>query len=197
MSHKQRIEKVAKDFHARVRRTLTKAQAAEADRLNKTPEYEDADAVHDYADPNTDMALAYEAEFGSWDTFNDGVAEVMNGAWELARSNGFSKPWSTNGKAKASKDMAKKKAKKKPAKKKAAKRKPAKRKAAKRKPAKRKAAKRKPAKKKKAAKRKPAKKKKAAKRKPSKRRSKKKVAAKKPLSDAEQRKAINAALRGA
>ena len=88
---------VAAAFHAAIRAACSGAEVAEIDRRNR--ERNDGScATHDFLDPNTVMAEAFETATGR-DSFNgDGrigeqVLTVLNAAWDIAMAHGFARSW--------------------------------------------------------------------------------------------------------
>ncbi len=82
--------KLAKEFSAILRSWLTPEQLTEINQKNETAAYTNADATHDYCDPNQAMIDAFEKVFGKEIDFqSDEDSEIINAAWALARKNKF------------------------------------------------------------------------------------------------------------
>ncbi len=82
--------KLAKEFSAILRSWLTPEQLTEINQKNETAAYTNADATHDYCDPNQAMIDAFEKVFGKEIDFqSDEDSEIINTAWALARKNKF------------------------------------------------------------------------------------------------------------
>lgn len=88
-----REERLAKQFHALVRRDLP-GHLAEIDRRNALPDMEGCCATHDFCDANEIMADAFKDTFGCEIDLNEDLdLRIWNGAWTIAKSRGFNKEW--------------------------------------------------------------------------------------------------------
>lgn len=83
--------KLANVFSSILRGMLTQEEFDKVRELNKTKEYSESCASHNFCDSNIAMIEALEALDIPFDTENEAQSELINEAWDLARANSFAR----------------------------------------------------------------------------------------------------------
>ncbi len=88
------VSLLAKEFHARIRKTLTPSELQHVDKVNDAQQSSSTCATHDYIDANEEMMIAFinVMDRNTIDLVDKDVL-LWNMAWELAQYNGFTKDW--------------------------------------------------------------------------------------------------------
>lgn len=84
-------KRLALAFRKEIAAALPRSERLTIDDRNKTQEYLECCATHDFCDANVYMEAAYRKIFKKPTAFNDETTQLMNAAWDLAKSDGFSK----------------------------------------------------------------------------------------------------------
>lgn len=84
------IEEIAAEFSKIVREWIGTINLEKVITKNKTAEYKNACAIHDYCDANMAMLEAFENQTGMELNLDDPIHQAMvNEAWEIARIKDF------------------------------------------------------------------------------------------------------------
>ena len=90
MTKQETITLLSKTFSYILKEWLNKSQIKEVIRRNKTPEYANCCASHDYCDANMAMFEGFQRCIGRDPVLNDDKdLSLINRAWDIAKSKQF------------------------------------------------------------------------------------------------------------